>query len=201
MWIFLKQQMQRNIKLTILLILGLAVIGPLTLLWIVLIFYPSLQEMQLRYRIYIPDESQYVYEAEGAYSGGSRKVSLYYWIADNLNNTRASLEYVYPAFQTGNAAEQWWITAVQVSGGSGNALTQNSVVGAGIGHESLCDYRYPYTCFSLVLVDLREEDIMSLPIRTPEQFAPQIESTLYKVLHELPSEGTLMIYTYFEKDY
>jgi len=172
-----------------LIVLSIVVLIPATII-VVLYATSTLRENNLRSALHSYPNSQMLFEDQARFGADIAQKSLYYWTADAIELVQEYYESTFPAFRVGNAEKQWLITGFNPDGSPTNIFSNSSF----LAHSSFCDYRQPYDCITLALINTNEPNIYTLPVMSPSTFSILTPPPNYL---SIPSEGTLIIYSYY----
>jgi hypothetical protein len=138
-----------------------------------------------------------LFESLAQYSGGADTKRVYYWSGDTLETIQAYYESIMPVFRESifDNQGQWLITGFKLDS-TQRAQPQRETASPYLIHDSFCDYTQQYSCVTLSLIDLAQQDSLELPV-TISSTGTYDEEELVNKLGNLPSEGVLMVYAYY----
>jgi hypothetical protein len=134
--------------------------------------------------------SHLLFEEQGYFGAGIAQRNLYYWTADSATDVKTYYEGIFPFFVEGNSERQWLITGFNVDGSKPDNSGKSQFLGLG----SFCDYKQPYYCAALALVNVDQPNLIDLPVLSPKMFRYLTPPPNFM---SIPKRGTLIIYSYY----
>lgn len=149
----------------------------------------KLPDDQVRSSLHPYPSSQLLFEDQARYGADIAQRSLYYWSADSLNDVQRYYSTIFPPFDSGST-KRWLITAFNFDGTKTNTINKSSL----LDHESFCNFRQPYECITLALIEANSKDLYRLPVVSPSNFLYLTPPPNFMLI---PQKGTLMVYSYY----
>lgn len=150
-------------------------------------------DYQVKQSFILTDNVDKVYEDTARYGANSAQRSVYYWSDASIQNMQSFYDgHGIALTRSGDSYGEWWIGALT---GETEDFRESSRV---LGHPSYCSYQEQYSCVTVTLIAVDQQDFYRTGVMSPSSFR---RSELPRELSSLPASGVLIIFSYYVIDY